>query len=272
MSPRVQTLLPRLYRTALAASGQRGSHTLGRLNARLFRGGQVVRLPGGAPFYLPPDPHFFGYLVGHEPHVADAIARILRPGHTAVDVGANIGYFTVQMARLVGAQGRVVAYEIDERNVRELRRNGALAAGDGCRPEIVEAAVSDSAGTLAIAPGAHSTLHRVTRREADGRTVRAVTLDDELERLGIARVDLAKIDVEGHEPSVLTGMERVVGEGRIGAMIAEVMPGEDAAEIDARLLAWRTHVASVAVWLDGAWREMPVGAIPRRTDILVRFR
>jgi hypothetical protein len=56
---------------------------------------------------------------------------------------------------------------------------------------------------------------------ADATEVKTGTLDAEAERLGLERVDLIKIDVEGHEPKVLAGAQRLLRERRIGAVLCE---------------------------------------------------
>ena len=265
-------ILTGLYRTAMRATGRRGSHTLGRLNARLFNDGQIISLVGGESFYLPPDPHFFGYLIGHEPHVSEVIAEHVQPGDTVFDVGANIGYFAVQMAHRAGADGRVIAYEVDETNLGYLKRNAELAALEGGKIEIVAAGVSSSAGTLTFNPGVESTLHKVVRGPGTGRTLPAVSIDDEVARLGIDRIGFLKIDVEGHEPFVLQGMDRTVREERVRAMVIEVMPGEVATALFEQFQSWRTHVVSVRSWIGGTWWDGPVKEIPWRTDTVVVFR
>src|SRR5262245_27347464 len=96
------TVLPGIYRAAMRATRRRGSITLGRINAKLFPDGQTITKPTGEPFYLPPDPHFFGYLIGHETHIGDVIDRLVEPGDIVLDIGANIGYFAVQMVHRAG--------------------------------------------------------------------------------------------------------------------------------------------------------------------------
>lgn len=58
-----------------------------------------------------------------EPEVLNAMARIVEPGACVVDAGANVGFFTVVMSKLVGEDGEVIAIEPDPRNARKLRKN-----------------------------------------------------------------------------------------------------------------------------------------------------
>lgn len=61
-----------------------------------------------------------------EPEVAHLMARVLREGDTAVDVGANVGFFTLLMSRLVGSSGRVLAFEPGVNNICKLSDNVGL--------------------------------------------------------------------------------------------------------------------------------------------------
>ncbi len=65
----------------------------------------------------------------YEPHVSAIIARLCKPGMTALDIGANIGYHTMLLAHHVGRGGRVLAFEANSENARlilaTVRTNGA---------------------------------------------------------------------------------------------------------------------------------------------------
>src|SRR5690242_1152800 len=61
-----------------------------------------------------------------EPELMDVMTRVIKPGDTVVDGGANIGYFSLLMAKLVGEAGRVYAFEPGQNNLDKLRRNVAL--------------------------------------------------------------------------------------------------------------------------------------------------
>ena len=80
--------------------------TLSHLNARLFPRGHLIRLDTGCDMFIPPDPHFFGYVVGHEAHITRLIEEVVGEGDTCVDVGANIGYFSLMMAARCGRSAR----------------------------------------------------------------------------------------------------------------------------------------------------------------------
>lgn len=147
--------------------------------------------------------------------VTEAIVARIRPGMHAVDVGANLGYFTLIMADLVGPTGRVDAFEpnpaIAEKLTKSVEVNGYLS-----RTTIHQAALGNVAGevTLHIPPsepknaylGAASIL-------PDHLSVTIPSLRlDELDSADT--IDLIKIDVEGAEEHVWSGMQGILDSGR----------------------------------------------------------
>jgi FkbM family methyltransferase len=265
-------ILHTFYRSTLRLTGRRGMRTLSRLNHRLFPGGQICRLATGCDFFVPPDPHFFGYIVDHERHVTRLIAELVEEGDDCVDVGANIGYFSLMMAARCGATGRVFAYEPEAGNFAALERNVALASDRGLTIAATRAAVSDRDGVIALVRGEESTLHQVAPAGVatpPDDVVPCVNLGDDLRRRGaVGPIKLLKIDVEGHETAVLRGSADFLAGGSVHTAVLEVTPGETAAEIDAIL---RGLGASARCWLDGGWRPHPVAEVPHRTDILIWF-
>jgi FkbM family methyltransferase len=130
----------------------------------------------------------------------------LTAGMVVVDVGANVGYYTLIAARIVGSRGHVFAFEPDPRTLAALRTNVAVngfrnvttidkAALDVDRS--CELYLDSSANRSSLYQSA--SLEHVTRREQ----VEATTVDNVL---GELRPDVVKIDVEGAEPAVLRGM------------------------------------------------------------------
>jgi FkbM family methyltransferase len=144
----------------------------------------------------------------------DSIAfcrRLLRRGMVVVDVGAHMGYYTRLCAELVGREGQVLALEPHPENLAVLRRNtwghryqnvqiSGAAAGEIDR----EAQLHWSAGSTnhSLVSGFTPCVHQ------SGVTVRS--LDALLADFGFTRVDFVKIDVEGAEPRVLSGLETTI--------------------------------------------------------------
>ena len=144
-----------------------------------------------------------------EPELA-FLRRWLKPGMNAIDVGANHGVFALTMARLVGPEGRVAAFEpgleVQGLLERSIARNGLANL------ELVRAAVAETPGEAQLHDGNGSSeaASLAAGGGRPGRTVRVTTLDSEWERLGRPPVDFVKIDVEGFEAQVIAGAHRLL--------------------------------------------------------------
>jgi FkbM family methyltransferase len=137
-----------------------------------------------------------------EPRAERLIARHLGRDMTAIDVGANVGYHTLRMARQVGPLGQVIAIEPAPRAGARLRRN--LALNDSMNVAIVVAALGDhdvETAELRL----QSSYPLSGRGAAEPVRVRIARLDSLVLEQGVSRVDLIKIDVDGQEAKVLRG-------------------------------------------------------------------
>lgn len=151
-----------------------------------------------------------------EPNEFAFLDRVLRAGMVFVDVGANDGYYTLFAARRVGASGRVVAAEPSSRERAHLQRNLGRNGLDNVT--VIPAAIGAASGLadLHLAHGVHAG-HNTLGDFAHDDVVRASlervpveTLDAVVARLGLARVDFIKVDVEGAEASVVSGATAVL--------------------------------------------------------------
>lgn len=134
----------------------------------------------------------------------------LSAGDLFVDVGANIGLYTVYACER-GAE--VVAVEPDPTNVGRIREN---LAANGARAEVVAKAVDRTEGTVVMTEDLNERNHLLTDGSS-GRSVEATTLD----ALLAGRTAMVKIDVEGAEQAVLEGAEQSLRERRISLMQLE---------------------------------------------------
>jgi FkbM family methyltransferase len=257
-----------LYRGFLRFTRQHGLLTLAKINSRLFRHGQYVKLPACARLFVPADPHFFGFVLGtHEQHITDILIASVKEGDICVDVGANIGYFTAIMARLAGASGKVFSFEPVPENFSVLKLNAELASARGAQVTPIHAAVSERHGTLRIVRREYSTYHQVGPNldAASNDAVRCLCLDEEPPGLAAERhISFLKIDVEGHELPVLRGLRQSLESGRVRRLIVEVTPGADAAAINDILSRCARRVEC---WVDGAWRNENIMSLTQRTDV-----
>ncbi|OII67483.1 FkbM family methyltransferase [Streptomyces sp. CC77] len=169
------------------------------------------------------------YLFGvWEPHMTRWLRRRLRPGDVFVDVGANIGYYSLLASRLVGDTGQVVAIEASpafhERLLQQVRLNGCGNV------RAVNSAVSDAERNLTFVLASSRNLGSNSIVPYDGPAessfdIAAKPLPDLLDPIEIARARVIKIDVEGAEGSVVRGLEPLLDELRPDAEITvEVTP------------------------------------------------
>ncbi len=202
--------------------------------------------------------------------------RVLRPGDRVIDVGANAGYFSMLAAFRVGPSGRVLSCEPTPHNAAQVRANAAGNGYDQIRLE--EVAVTDGPGTVVFrhngatdSNGAIAVTPASTDGPGTGRfTATADSLDRLAERHGLDRVRLLKIDTEGHETAVFRGAERLLREGRVDFIVAELnLPGLTAngssqEELRGLLLGYGHH----GFLLDhdgGLPRLVPPGTVIRQT-------
>lgn len=141
----------------------------------------------------------------------------LKPGDLFVDIGANVGSYTVLASKVCGA--RTISVEPDPDTARALRRNIEVnEIGD--RVEVVEAALGAREGTVRFTVG-RDTVNRVaTANDKDTREVPVRTLDDVL---GGASPKIIKMDVEGFETQVLEGATRTMMNPALTAIVTEML-------------------------------------------------
>ena len=160
----------------------------------------------------------------YEPGTTRVFLGLLRPGMTVVDVGANIGYYTLLAAGAVGQAGMVFAFEPSSSNFALLQRNVAM---NGCQNVIlVNKALGARSGVAELHLGAsqqHS-LFRDSVRHSGSERVEVTSLDDFMGGLGWPVVDVIKIDVEGAEPAVIDGMRMALERCHTRHLIVEFCP------------------------------------------------
>ena len=218
----------------------------------LYRIGSGYALPvleRVARFHTPADdPLSFRYRLVcglHERETVAVIRRLVQRGHTALDLGAHVGYYTRLLARRVGRRGRVIAFEPHPRQFELLAGNLRGRAN----VQLVRKAAAASSGTAtlfdALPETASSSLARrddraswcathVQGRELAPRLrggftprdyiVETVTIDQHLSAAGVEHVDFVKIDVEGAEAAVLQGMTTTLAGSKPMAMVMELNP------------------------------------------------
>jgi len=152
------------------------------------------------------------------------IAECVRPGQTVVDLGANIGFFTFQMAELVGETGRVIAVEPDPRNFRLLKKSIENAEVGNITPVMCAASNENKKGKLFVSDSvtANTIVEEVGYKAID---MEIVTLDSLLPELGVKRVDFVKMDTDGSEPLAIQGMKSFIEGNSSVTILMEYSPG-----------------------------------------------
>ena len=126
----------------------------------------------------------------------------LRPGMTAVDIGANLGVYGVPIARRVGPHGHVFAYEPGSEPRGMLERSKSINRADNLH--VIAAAMSDTPREGHLVLGASSELNSLAG-SGPGEAVHITCLDEEDRTRGWSTVDVVKIDAEGEEERILDG-------------------------------------------------------------------
>lgn len=171
-----------------------------------------------------------GYYLGtHEPDLQESLPRFIKPGMTVFDIGANIGFFAVAAAKLVGPSGKVVAFEPNPAVVERLRKNVELN-GLAERVKIEQSAVGDFDGTaefcfaLTHLQGRFSDLPYVPQG-AESTPVPCCKIDTYVTSTQVVP-DVVILDVEHAEGRALRGMQALLQ--RYKPLVFVEMHGQEA--------------------------------------------
>lgn len=170
----------------------------------------------------------------HEQATTNLFKEVVKKGNVVIDLGANIGYFTLLSARLAGPQGRVYSFEPETKNFKYLSKNIEINGYKQVTP--VQRAVSDKNGKtrlyLCNYESGHHTINQHEGIEAYRPDLRdkkefieieTVTLDSFLEGKE-KKIDVIKMDVEGAECLALSGMDKILKENKDLKMFVEFFP------------------------------------------------
>lgn len=195
---------------------------------------QTVTLPWGVRLKVDVD-EFIGASIWttgvHDLAVSEAIWRVLSPGETAVDAGANVGYTLSLMALRIGRQGAVMAYEPHPGLFELLKHNTDLLSRDEdtCVPQLFPLALSDHDGSAALVTDKDWDTHHGLGYLADSPETPAGGIPVETRRLDESvtsgNISLLKLDVEGHEAQILRGASRLLNDKQIKTVIYEERVG-----------------------------------------------
>lgn len=198
------------------------------------------------------------------PELRFAMHHALRGG-TILDVGANIGVFTVACSRAAGDRGRVIALEPSPTTFAKLQLTCAWL-GLANVELLPIAAARENGRARFISTG----VHELRQHLADARNTGSASIDVDTRRLDdvcgdrVEAVTLVKIDVEGHEVSVLEGAQRILG-GRRASLIVEFYPAglasADASAAQLWELLQSTHECIAVLRGDGSHQPPRLASI-----------
>lgn len=191
--------------------------------------GQGLRINAG------PDTRRFTF-GEYELPVQQAIVSLVRSGDVCYDIGANIGFFSLLLGRLVGASGMVYAFEPVPRNASTVERNALLNGMENI--SVLRLALSRDDGTaeLLLAHHAGGAVLKSAGTPPDlagSLMVQTASVDSLVEQQRIKLPDVVKIDVEGAEMDVLHGMQEVLR--KWGPTVILELDDESAAGCEAKV-------------------------------------
>ncbi|MDD4013491.1 MAG: FkbM family methyltransferase [Candidatus Omnitrophica bacterium] len=153
-----------------------------------------------------------------EKGIIDIMLSRIERGMTVVDVGANIGYYSVLMASKVGLSGRVISFEPNPMMLEELKCNIEMNRFENI--SIQQTAIADQNGYKTFfVPSLGMEAHGSFKQNETFKTFKSISvqtekLDDALARLDIQHVDLIKIDAEGAEKFIFEGATKLLSLSR----------------------------------------------------------
>lgn len=220
----------------------------GALLKWLFQIKREVYQHGDFKIWLDPATKLGESLLGkgdYEIAISSFMMEHLKKGGTFVDLGANEGFFSMLAFSLIGDAGRVIAIEPQVRLWPILLQN--IAVNRAFRVQILPTAVSErteevdmvlfpntNSGASTLVQEGGSQMHSLRKRQK----VNTIRLDELLEKAGVERVDLLKVDIEGYEGLALRSAEKSLKKKMIRLVAVEYHPerlralGEDIQKID----------------------------------------
>jgi len=255
-------LLPASWKQALYKVKPLAGWIRRGLNRAAPTGLSEVRIAGGDlagfTFQLDLQTEKDYWLGTYEPELQSALPQLVPPGAVVYDVGANIGYVSLLLARAAGEHGRVFAFEALPGNAARLRANLAQN-GMQARVQLFEGAVTGASGPVrflvhasgGMGKAAGSAGRQEERYQAEV-TVQGISLDEFVYARGNPPPQVVKMDIEGGEVMALPGMARLLAEAQ-PVMLIELHGPESARA------AWETLGAAGyrICWLRKGFPSVP---------------
>ena len=203
----VKGSLPYIKRMELRKAFSLALHQIDhRINIRVLEKREVIRKVNNYPMILNFDEEGLSrHLMIHrirEVSETETVKRIVRPGMCILEIGANIGYYTVLMGKLVGKNGKIYAYEPYPRSVDILTRNVKLNNLTDI-VEVHDLAVSSENTIQKLRLGRASNVHSLINYKTDDNNADYIEVKTkDIKEILVStdrKIDLVRMDIEGHE-------------------------------------------------------------------------
>lgn len=152
----------------------------------------------------------------YAPDLSLAIKKLTRPGMVVFDIGANIGAYTLLMAKEVGTEGKIFSFEPNP-EVRERLRSNVMFNQFSERVEIVKLALSDTSGNAQlyiprpdIINRGVGSLQEIAGFPSDKISVQVDSLDAFVNSADVDKLDFIKIDTEGYDAKIIRGGKQTI--------------------------------------------------------------
>ncbi len=159
----------------------------------------------------------------YDPFETELVKKEIKNGDIVLDIGANIGYYTLIYAKLVGENGKVFAFEPDPDNFAILKKN---VETNGYKNVILnQKAVSDVGGKLRLYLKHSSAAHSIFDPHDSNKFIEidSIRLDDYFKNYE-ENINFIKMDVEGAEGKVIQGMRSILGKNKDIKVVMEFWP------------------------------------------------
>jgi FkbM family methyltransferase len=165
----------------------------------------------------------WAYFYGLDSVIIQTLEGYLKPGMVVVDVGANVGLYTVVCASLVGKNGKVCAFEPVPWLAQRVKWNVRLNSMPNIEIYNIAVGAKSGKGNLYLSKSGQETssLYQWCFTCNNNIEVSVITLDKWIQDLNINRIDLLKVDTEGSELDIFLGAQAALRDGIIKAIIVE---------------------------------------------------
>lgn len=200
---------------------------IARFPLSFVKEGKIVRVLSGLNrgfFWVAGAGETVSWVGTYESEKQRALGRLVRAGMTAFDIGANVGFYSLALARLVGPTGNVWAFEPAAENLHLLCRH--LELNKLKNVTVIASAVGAHSGTAAFAPGPLPSMGKLDARGSV--RVPVVSLDVLIREGRLPIPDVIKVDIEGAEVQLLKGAKDLLSIRRTTWLIA--LHGKSVAE------------------------------------------